>query len=75
MTYHHDRNDRSGQAHRDGMRGGTIAMLALGGFLVVGGLIYAMWGLGDQSASTAQSPPATVGGGGAPASSGNAQRP
>jgi hypothetical protein len=57
-------------------------MLALGGLLVVGGVIYAMSGLGNQSTSNtggtaATHSPATTGAGGgnAPASSGNASRP
>jgi hypothetical protein len=57
-----------------------IAMLALVDLVVIG-VIYAMSNRGDQAASNTGGTPATqassatVGGGGAPASSGNASRP
>jgi hypothetical protein len=80
IDHDNDRNYRN--FDRGGTGGGTIAMLALGGLLVVGGVIYAMSGLGNQSTSNTggtaatQSPATTgTGGGHAPASSGNASRP
>lgn len=75
------RHDRHARVDRGGIGSGTVAMLALGGLLVIGGVIYALSDRGNQPGSTtggtatAPSPPATTAGSGAPASSGNAERP